>query len=71
MTVEWQVYSNRQRAVIYSTVQKGYAKLETSTANPGRELWHQAFARAVRGLLVDDGFLGLVSGTSGTVASRN
>lgn len=71
MTVEWQVYSNQQRAVVYSTTQKGYAKLENSTANPGRELWHQAFARAVRGLLVDGGFLGLVSAGSGPVASRN
>ena len=62
LTVEWQLYSNTQQAVVYSTVQKGYAILSTSTANPVSELWREAFARSVRGLLADPGFVAMANG---------
>ncbi len=66
LTVEWQVWANTQKAVVYTTVQKGYAKLDSSILNPSAELWREAFARAVRGLLADPGFVAAAQG--GTVA---
>jgi len=62
LTVEWQVYSNAQRAVVYTSVQKGYAKIDSSVIGPSRELWREAFARAVRGLLADPGFVAIANG---------
>jgi serine protease Do len=62
MTVEWQVWSNTQKAVVYTSVQKGYMKLDSSIASPGRELSGGAFARAVRGLLADEQFIAIVNG---------
>lgn len=63
MTVEWQVYSNAQRAVVYTSVQKGYAKITSSMPGPSRELWRDAFARAVRGLLADEKFIEIMNGS--------
>src|SRR5262249_27320435 len=45
LSAEWQVYSNAQKAVVYTSVQPGYAKLDSSTSGPSRELWRNAFAR--------------------------
>lgn len=64
LTVEWQVWSNAQNAVVYTSTQKGYAKLDTSVAGPARELWTAAFARAVRGLLADDQFVAILNGAT-------
>lgn len=64
LTVEWQMYSNAQKAIVYSTVQKGYAKLDSSIAGPTSELWREAFARSVRGLLADPGFISMANGGS-------
>jgi len=62
LTVEWQVWSNAQKAVVYTTTQKGYAKLDSSISGPARELWSAAFARAVRGLLADERFIAILNG---------
>jgi serine protease Do len=64
LTVEWQLYSNAQKSVVYSTTQKGYAKLDSSVAGPVSELWREAFARAVRGLLADQGFVSMANGVT-------
>ena len=45
LTVEWQTYSNAQHAVVCSTVQKGYAKLDSSIAGPAAELCRSPGAR--------------------------
>ena len=66
LTVEWQVYSNAQKSVVYTSVQKGYAKLDSSVVGPSRELWREAFARAVRGLLADEGFIAIAKGATAT-----
>lgn len=66
MTVEWQIYSNAQRAVVYTSVQKGYAKIANSQPDPSRELWREAFARAVRGLLADQKFIEIMDGSPTT-----
>ena len=63
-TVEWQIYSPSQRAVVYTTEQKGYAKLDSSVPQPTRALWRAAFATSVRGLLADPGFIALVNSPS-------
>jgi hypothetical protein len=62
LTVEWQVWSNAQNAVVFTTVQKGYAKIDSSRPSPARELWQEAFARAVRGLLADEQFVSILNG---------
>jgi serine protease Do len=62
LTVEWQLWSNAQNAVVYTSVQKGYAKLDSSMAGPARTLWTTAFARAARGLLADEQFVAIVNG---------
>jgi serine protease Do len=64
LTVEWQVWSNAQNAVVYTSVQKGYAKLDSTVAGPARTLWSAAFARAVRGLLTDEQFVAILNGAS-------
>ncbi len=64
MTVEWQVYSPSRQAVVYTSEQKGYAKIDSSIAQPTRALWRQAFGAAVRGLLADPGFQQLVNSPS-------
>lgn len=62
LTVEWQVWSNAQNSVVYTSVQKGYAKIDSSLASPARTLWTNAFARAARGLLADEQFLAILNG---------
>ncbi|MBN9514483.1 MAG: hypothetical protein J0H97_13845 [Alphaproteobacteria bacterium] len=66
LTVEWQVYSNATKSVVYTSVQKGYAIISSSVANPVNELWREAFARAVRGLLADDRFVAIANGATVT-----
>jgi hypothetical protein len=69
LTVEWQVWDNSKNAVVYVTIQKGYA-IEGYSTQPflavAKRIWRAAFARAVRGLLADDGFLALLSGAPTT-----
>ena len=62
LTVEWQVYASLQKAVVYTTQQKGYAKIDSSVAQPMTALWREAYANAVRGLLADPGFIALING---------
>ena len=62
LTVEWQVYSSLQKAVVYTTQQKGYAKIDSSVAQPMTALWREAYANAVRGLLADPGFIAVING---------
>ena len=62
LTVEWQVWSNAQGAVVYTSVQKGYAKIDSMMAGPARTLWTNAFARAARGLLADEQFVAIMNG---------
>lgn len=61
LTIEWQIYSNAQNAVVFTSQQKGYAKIESSVPRPIRALWSEAYASAVRGLLADPGFIALVN----------
>lgn len=62
LTVEWQIYASLQKAVVYTTQQKGYAKIDSSVAQPIDALWRAAYANAVRGLLADPGFIALING---------
>lgn len=71
LTVEWQVYSNAQKAVVYTSVQKGYAILNSSVAGPARDLWAEAFGRAMRGLLADESFVSLARGATVTPVVRH
>jgi len=65
LSVEWQVWDNSKNAVVYVTTEKGYA-IEGYSTQPfivvAKSLWVAAFARSVRGLLADDGFLALLGG---------
>jgi hypothetical protein len=61
LRVEFQVYADARKSVIYTSNQTGYAKLDSSIAMPARELSRAAFARAVRGLLADQGFVAAAS----------
>ena len=61
LTIEWQIYSNAQNAVVFTSQQKGYAKIDSSVPRPIGALWGQAYASAVRGLLADPGFIALVN----------
>ncbi len=65
LTVEWQIWDTSKNAVVYVTTQKGYAMEGYSNQPPlsiAKQIWLSAFARAVRGLLSDDGFLALLEG---------
>lgn len=70
LTVEWQLYSNQQKAVVYNTEQKGYAKITSSVPQPIRALWSEAYANTVRGLLADPGFIAVVNGAPPASAVR-
>lgn len=61
LTIEWQIYSNAQNAVVFTSQQKGYAKIDSSVPRPIGALWGAAYASAVRGLLADPGFIALVN----------
>lgn len=61
LTIEWQIYSNAQNAVVFTSQQKGYVKIESSVPRPIGALWSGAYASAVRGLLADPGFIALVN----------
>ena len=61
LTIEWQIFSNTQNAVVFTSQQKGYAKIDSSVPRPIRALWSEAYASAVRGLLADPGFIALVN----------
>lgn len=73
LTVEWQVWDNAKKAVVYVTTQKGYAingwTFETISV-VGDRMWINAFSRAVRGLLADDGFQALMNGAPTTPVVR-
>lgn len=60
LTVRWQVYASSGRSIVYTTTQPGYAKLDDITDAAARELLRAAFARAVHGLLADEGFRALL-----------
>lgn len=62
LTIEWQIYSNAQNAVVFTSQQKGYVKIDSSVPRPIGALWRGAYASAVRGLLADPGFIALVNG---------
>lgn len=69
LTVEWQVWDNSKGAVVYVTKQPGYASREWSNQPfpaVSKQIWLATFARAVRGLLADDGFLALLGGAPTT-----
>ena len=56
LAVEWQIYSDKTKAVVYTTSQTGFAAIDTSTPGIAKELIQRAFVQSVRGLLVDPGF---------------
>lgn len=56
LAVEWQIYSEKTKAVVYRTSQTGFAAIDSSTPGVAKELIQRAFIQAVRGLLVDPGF---------------
>lgn len=56
MTVLWQVYAVATGDIVYTTTQAGYARIDETIPAAGRELLRTAFARAIHGLLADDGF---------------
>ncbi|HKV00165.1 MAG TPA: hypothetical protein VJR58_33010 [Vineibacter sp.] len=60
MTVRWQVYASARKSIVYTTTQAGYGKLDDVTDAAARELLRAAFARAVHGLLADEGFRALL-----------
>lgn len=64
LMVDWQVFVRGQRAAGYTTAQRGYSEITSSTFGVSRVLWQSAFARSVRGLLADPGFVAFVSGAS-------
>lgn len=71
LTVEWQIYSTATKAVVYTSTQKGYAKINSSVNQPIRALWREAYASAVRGLLTDPGFIALVNSASPARGARS
>ncbi len=60
MTVRFEVHASARRSTVYATTQAGYAKLDDVTDAAARELLRAAFARAVHGLLADEGFRALL-----------
>lgn len=72
LRVEWQIYSDARKAVIYTTMQPGYGRIDSNMPNASLEVLRRAFGRAVRGLLADEGFRAVattalpVSGKSGS-----
>lgn len=73
LTVEWQVWDNSKKAVVYVTTQKGYAingwTYETISI-VGDRMWINAFSGAVRRLLADEGFRALMNGAPTTPVVR-
>lgn len=61
LTIEWQVFARGQSTPGYTTTQRGYATITSSTLGVYRSLWQLAFGRSVRGLLNDEGFVAFVS----------
>ena len=59
LRVEWQVYSDREKRVVMTSVQKGSAKIDGMTPAAPKALLLRAFARSVRGLLADPAFAAL------------
>jgi hypothetical protein len=56
MAVRWQVRRANDGRIVYTATRRGYARTDTVIAAAGRELLKGAFARAVHGLLADEGF---------------
>ena len=56
MTVRWEVHGPAGKGVVYSTTQRGYARADEPIPAVPRELMRAAFARAIHGLLADEGF---------------
>ena len=56
MAVEWRLHAAGRKDAIYTTTQLGYAKVDEVIPAVARELLRATFARAIHGLLADQGF---------------
>ncbi len=65
MTVRWEVHAAAGKSVVYTTTQRGYAKVDDPIPAAPRELLRAAFARAIHGLLADEGFRAAMRATGG------
>ena len=62
MTIRWEVHAAASKSVVYTTTQQGYAKIDDPIPAAPRELMRAAFARAIHGLLADEGFRAAMRG---------
>lgn len=68
--VQWQIYDNLHRKVITETTTEGASEISDAVEGGDTEVFLQAFADAVRGLVADSQFAGALShGTSGATVS--
>ncbi len=72
MEVEWRIYSRLNRQAVHELTTRGYARRDSIDSNGHLEIFLDAFAQAIRGMLADQGFHDLVTGTSadGTPANK-
>jgi hypothetical protein len=56
LTVRWEIHGQAGRGAVYTTTQRGYARIDEPIPAVPRELMRAAFARAIHGLLADEGF---------------
>ncbi|MGH9366169.1 MAG: S1C family serine protease [Thermoanaerobaculia bacterium] len=65
LSVDWQVYSYRTKAVELKATSDGWSRLPRAQEEPGPEAITRAFASAARNLLADSRFHDLLSGRGG------
>ena len=71
MEVEWQVYSERDRRVVYRVTTRGRGEVLTAQPLGEETIYFNAFAQATRNLMADPGFHNLVAGVGPSpIASR-
>ena len=72
MEVEWWVYSRSNRQAVHKLTTRGYARHDSIESNGHLEIFLDAFAQAIRGMLADQGLGDLLTGTSadGTAADK-
>ncbi|HLF59425.1 MAG TPA: S1C family serine protease [Alphaproteobacteria bacterium] len=64
LKVNWQIYSQLDRKVVYEVTTEGASKSEQSSETAADDVFHNAFTAATRNLLADKGFHDLVAGAT-------
>ena len=56
LTVEWQIYSEKTKGVVFTTTKAGFASVDSSIPGVAKELIQRALVQSIRAMLTDPGF---------------